>query len=105
MALRFTSQLHGVTYFGSGSTQDLSRRGVRFTAENPPPAGAVVELRIAWPFLLQGVCPLELLVWGPIIKTDDRGTILAMSNYEFRTCGERSFDQSAEGGERSSIIA
>ena len=105
MALRFSFQLRGVTYFGAGHTQDLSRCGVRFTAENAPPVGAVVELRIAWPFLLQNVCPLELVVWGPIVKTDGRGTILEMSSYEFRTCGERSFDQAVERAERSSIIA
>jgi hypothetical protein len=105
MALRFSFELRGVAYFGSGRTQDLSRYGVRFTTEYPPPDGATVELRIAWPFLLQNVCPLELVVWGPIVKTDERGTILEMSNYEFRTCGERSFDQATAGVERSSIIA
>jgi hypothetical protein len=105
MELRFTYQLKGVTYFGTGRTEDLSRYGVRFTSENPPPAGIETELRISWPFLLQNVCPLELIVWGPVRKTDHRGTILEMTNYEFRTCGERSFDQPVPELDRSSFIA
>jgi hypothetical protein len=105
MDLRFTFRVRGVTHFGSGKTQDLSRYGVRFTSENPPPDGSEVEVRIAWPFLLQNVCPLELLVFGKVMKTDDRGTIVQMNDYEFRTCGERSFDEAASGNERSSIMA
>ena len=56
---------------------------------------------IAWPFLLQNVCALELVLRGPA-TTGDRGTILTVRNYEFRTCGPRSFDQANnEAGGRS----
>ena len=92
LELRFTYTLNNVEQFGSGHTLDLSRAAVRFAAENPPPDGADVELRISWPFLLQNVCPLELIVRGTTMSTSARGTILMMNDYEFRTCGERSFD-------------
>ena len=95
MELRFSYTSGGVTYFGSGLTADLSRGAVRFVTDNPPPEGAEVELRIAWPYLLQNVCPLELVVSGKIAAGNDRGTVLAMDHYEFRTCGERSFVSSA----------
>jgi len=104
MELRFTYELSGITHFGTGCTQDLSRCAVRFTTENPPPDGALVELRIAWPFLLQNVCPLELVVRGSV-ATCERGTILTMKNYEFRTCGQRSFDQAIAEAGGSSIMA
>jgi hypothetical protein len=92
--------------FGSGHTVDLSRGAVRFVTDNPPPDGADVELRIAWPYLLQNVCPLELLVRGTTATTSERGTVLTMGDYEFRTCGQRSFDQALAGaGGGSSIIA
>lgn len=104
MELRFTYELRGATYFGSGRTEDLSRGAVRFTTDNPPPDGALVELRIAWPFLLQNVCPLELVVRGSA-ATRERGTILTMKRYEFRTCGPRSFDQAMEGTAGCSIMA
>jgi len=105
MELRFNYKLRGVSVFGSGRTLDLSRGAVRFTSDNPPPDGADVELRIAWPFLLQNVCPLELVVRGSTLTTNERGTVLEMSDYEFRTCGQRSFDQAVTGLGGSSIMA
>jgi hypothetical protein len=105
MELRFTYSQGSAVQFGSGHTVDLSRGAVRFVADNPPPDGVDVELRIAWPYLLQNVCPLELVVRGTTVTTGERGTILTMSNYEFRTCGERSFDQALAGAGGSSIMA
>jgi hypothetical protein len=105
MELRFTYRLGSAMQFGSGNTVDLSRGAVLFVTENPPPDGADVELRIAWPFLLQNVCRLELVVRGTTVTTGERGTVLKMSHYEFRTCGQRSFDQALAGAGGSSIIA
>lgn len=105
MELQFSYSVRGVNYYGSGMTADLSRGAVRFLCDNPPPNGVDVELRIAWPFLLQNVCPLELVVLGKPIKTDERGTVLAMSHYEFRTCGQRSFVSAATGAGGSSVLA
>jgi hypothetical protein len=50
-----------------------------------------MEARIAWPFLLQNVCGLQLVVRGPVIRVGPRGTIMEIGSYEFQTCGERSF--------------
>lgn len=105
MELRFTYKLGSALQFGSGRTVDLSRGAVRFVAENPPPDGTHVELRIAWPYLLQNVCPLELVVRGTTVTTSERGTVLTMGDYEFRTCGQRSFDQALAGAGGSSIMA
>jgi hypothetical protein len=105
MELRFSYKLGGSTVFGSGYTLDLSRGAVRFMTENPPPDRADVELRISWPYLLQNVCPLELLVRGSVMSSSDRGTVLAMRDYEFRTCGQRSFDQAVTSAGGNSIIA
>ena len=89
MELRFSYRRGSTMLFGSGRTVDLSRGAVRFVADNPPPDGADVELRIAWPYLLQNVCPLELVVRGATVTAEGRGTVLPMSDYEFRTCGHR----------------
>jgi hypothetical protein len=105
MELQFSYTLGGVQHFGSGLTADLSRGAVRFVADDPPPKGSDVELRIAWPYLLQNVCPLELVVRGKTTAVSDRGTILAISHYEFRTCGQRSFVSAATGASGSSILA
>ena len=102
--LRFSYEERGVIYFGTGRTQDLSHGGVRFHTNTPPPAGMHVELRVDWPFLLQNVCPLELLIRGTILRSDSRGTTLKMSSYEFRTCGERSFAPAIARGGSCSIV-
>jgi hypothetical protein len=94
MDVRFSYSESSVTCYGAGVTIDLSGGGVRFQTDTPPPAGTETELRIAWPFLLQGSCPLELVVWGSILGTRQGDTLLRMSGYEFRTRGERSFSES-----------
>jgi PilZ domain len=103
--LRFSYMVKGVAYLGSGRVADLSRGGVRFHSECPPPDGCEVELRLEWPFLLQNVCPLELVIRGEVLKTSPRGTVLRMHHYEFRTCGTRSFDQASAKAEVCSIMA
>src|ERR1017187_1093639 len=105
MELRFSYKLGSAMRFGSGHTLDLSRGAVRFVTETPPPDGADVELRIAWPYLLQNVCSLELVVRGTAVTSSVRGTVLTMSGYEFRTCGARSFAQAVAGTGDSSIMA
>jgi len=105
MELQFSYSMRGAKYFGSGVTADLSRTSVRFIADNPPPRDSEVELRISWPFLLQNVCPLELVVRGKTTTTTERGTILAMDHYEFRTCGQRSFISAVASAGGTSILA
>jgi hypothetical protein len=105
LELRFSYTESGVTYVGLGRTQDMSRGGIRFITDCPPPNGVCVELRISWPFLLQNVCPLELAVWGSILKTGTRGTVLQVREYEFRTCGDRSFTMGCASALGCGIVA
>lgn len=76
---------------GHGVTCDFSRKHLRFQTDEPPQVGDRLEARIAWPFLLQNVCRLQLVVRGPVVAVEDRGTLVAIDSYEFQTCGERSF--------------
>jgi len=105
MPLRFSCHSGGTQYTGCGRTADLGRREVRFVSDNPPPHGTEVELRIEWPFLLQDVCPLELQVWGRVVRSDEHGTVVRISEYEFHTCGSRSFDQASVSTVSWSIVA
>jgi hypothetical protein len=82
---------NGAMHGGCGVTTELSRGGIRFVAEEAPPVGVSVEGRIAWPFKLQNICPLELRVEGPVIRSKNGEAVLRLRSYEFRTCGERSF--------------
>ena len=97
LELRFHYTDHdGVLRVGSGVAAELSRGGILFLTDDPPPAGADVEAHITWPFLLQDTCPLELVVRGCISRAGDRGTVMRLRGYEFRTCGARSFFETAQ---------
>lgn len=95
--LRFERQgSDGAVRLGFGMAEDVSRGGLRFRAEEPLEVGAEVTTRIAWPVLLQNVCNLELVLQGFVTRVTERGTILQIRSYEFRTCGSRSFCEPAE---------
>ena len=104
MELCYSYRRYGLTWFGKGRTTDLSDEAVRFENDGKLPKGVEVELRIAWPFRLQSVCPLELVVRGPVVRSGADGAVLKMKSYEFRTCGERSFDQAASLGHACNVL-
>src|ERR1035438_4206198 len=83
LEMRFTYESDCVSYYGSGVTRNLSRGGVSFYSETPPPEGSELVLHINWPFLLQNVCPLEVVIWGRALKSDRDSTTVAMRDYEF----------------------
>ena len=88
-----SAEQSGIRHLGDGSTVDFSRRCLRFETDDPPQPGTPVEVHLAWPFLLQNICRLELIVRGTITDITERGTLLRIGSYEFRTCGERSFSE------------
>lgn len=55
---------------GSGTTLDVSRRGVLFRADDSLPAGSYVELTMEWPVLWKGVYPLTLVMRGQVVRSD-----------------------------------
>lgn len=104
MDLRFSYRQKGTTFCGSGRTRDLSDQAVCFENDISAPEGTEMELRIAWPQRLQSVCDLELVVRGALIRNDSGRAVLRIGSYEFRTCGERSFDQSPGCGSSWNVV-
>jgi hypothetical protein len=74
---------------GEGRTLDVSSGGILFDAGRPLPAGLNVELSLAWPVMLHSVAPLQLLVYGKIVRSDGRRTAIRMVQHEFRTAGSQ----------------
>lgn len=74
---------------GSGKTRNISSRGVFFEALESAPAGSSIEIMLTWPFLLEGVCPLRLVMRGRIVRSDVRGIAIQTNYHEFRTAGSR----------------
>jgi len=85
---------HRIAETGNGRTVDMSSSGVWITTETILTPGLPVELSITWPALLNDVCPMKLMVYGCVIRSNENGAAIAIERYEFRTQGTR-FQQPA----------
>ena len=72
---------------GSGRTMNISSGGVWFSTENMLTSGMPVELSMSWPVLLNDSCPMKLMIYGCVVRSDQDGAALAIERYEFRTQG------------------
>lgn len=72
---------------GEGQLLDIGSGGLRFRCESPLPAGKAIRIVLAWPLLLNGECSLKLCIRGRILRSDQRGTVVELKKYEFRTAG------------------
>ena len=70
---------------GSGKTFNLSSNGVAFATERDLPIGAFIELSIAWPALLENRCPLQLIGFGRVLRSEHGRIASTIEQYEFRT--------------------
>ena len=74
---------------GVGRTVNISSGGVLFETDDLLPSRGSVELAMKWPFLLQGVCGLKLVMRGRIVRSASNGkaTAVRADFHEFRTAG------------------
>jgi hypothetical protein len=70
---------------GSGKTINLSSNGVAFVTVEELPLGAFIEVSIAWPALLENRCPLQLIGFGRVLRSDTGTIACTIEQYEFRT--------------------
>ncbi len=87
-ALRY-KLLYGnrVAESGIGRTLNISSSGVWFTTEGALGEGMPVELSMSWPALLNNICPMKLMIYGCVVRSDPKSAALAIERYEFRTQG------------------
>lgn len=89
---------------GTGTTIDVSSRGVLIHADRELSTGLRIELSIAWPVLLRNVAPLQLRVRGEIVRVVGRTAAIHFGHYEFRTVAMiRTLDQASEGRGRIAV--
>jgi hypothetical protein len=70
---------------GTGQTINMCSGGVAFSTERALIPGALVELSISWPVLLDETCPMRLIVFGRILRCTGRKAVCTIDKYEFRT--------------------
>jgi hypothetical protein len=84
-----------VDHTGSGETLNVSSGGACFRCAESLPAGGAIELVMNWPFLLEGVCPLKLVMRGRIVRSEGERIAIQTEQHEFRTAGMRASRASA----------
>ena len=70
---------------GSGTTLNIGSSGILFTTEEKLPVGRMVELSVNWPARLDGVCPLQFVATGRVVRSDHQRAAVRIEKYEFRT--------------------
>ncbi len=76
---------------GWGRTVNLSSGGMLIEIASRVAEGTSIDLRVEWPVLLGGICPMHVRVRGSVVRTGEGGTAIRARRYEFRTHGARSF--------------
>ena len=89
---------------GAGRTMDVSSGGVWFSTDNMLTRGMPVELSMNWPVLLNESCPMKLMIYGCVVRSNERGAAVAIERYEFRTQGSRTL-QSTVAASREMRLA
>ena len=105
MDLRFFYRRKGIVYQGTGVARGLTNVDVRVESDQDLPVSGDIQLRINWPFLLQSVCPLELVIEGSIEESDCEQRVVLINSYEFRTCGDQSFEPAIAKGAACDLMA
>jgi len=70
---------------GCGTTLDIGSGGILFTTEDRLPMGRMVELSVNWPARLGGVCPLQFVAKGRVVRSDAQQAAVRIERYEFKT--------------------
>jgi c-di-GMP-binding flagellar brake protein YcgR len=80
---------------GSGKTLNISSGGVWFTTQGMLTIGMPIEVSMGWPVLLNDSCPMKLMIYGCVLRSNENGAAVTIERYEFRTQSSRAFHQPA----------
>ena len=69
---------------GTGKLSDISSGGVLFLTAAPPAMGTTVELRVDWPYRGENGAPLNLLLFGRVVRKDRDSVAVQTIRHEFR---------------------
>jgi hypothetical protein len=100
--LKWTIAIGKKLYQGEGRTENISSKGVLFKTAGMSQKALRkgIELRIEWPFMLDGEIPLLLICSGRIVRVESSlRCAVSILRTEFRTCklqsNERVFEATA----------
>ena len=71
----------------AGATSNVASGGVLFETKEPVEIGSRVELTIAWPVAIEETFPLNLVLLGTVVRTDEGTAAVKVARYAFQTKG------------------
>jgi hypothetical protein len=80
---------------GSGTTLNMGSGGILFTTQEKLTLGRIVELSVNWPARLDGICPLQFVATGRVVRSESGVAAVRIERYEFRTRSSQAFSVSA----------
>jgi hypothetical protein len=69
----------------------MGSSGILFTTEEKLVLGRMVEVSVNWPARLDGVCPLQFVVTGRVVRSDSDRAAVRIERYEFKTRSTQAF--------------
>ena len=76
---------------GSGTTLNMGSGGILFTTDERLVPGRMVEVSVNWPARLDGVCPLQFVATGRVVRSEADRAAVRIERYEFKTCSPQTF--------------
>jgi PilZ domain len=70
---------------GAGVTVNFGSGGILFTTQEKLPTGRIMELSVNWPARLGGICPLQFVATGRVVRSEDDTAAVRIERYEFKT--------------------
>jgi hypothetical protein len=77
------------TLSGEGRALNISSAGMLVARSRELSVGSQVELRIEWPFLLEGRIGLQLVALGTVVRSGPAQFAVLFSQHQFRTVRSR----------------
>jgi hypothetical protein len=78
----------GVKRKGIGRTVNISSSGILVHLEENQSNVNSIQLSVKWPFLLDGLVPLQWIVRGNIVRADGDSLAVEVINHAFHTAGK-----------------
>ena len=85
------------TVSGVGSTLNIGSGGILFTTKDKLPLGQMVELSVSWPAMLDGICPLQFVATGRVVRSEAQRAAVRIERYAFKTRNVNRFTMAAGG--------
>ena len=69
---------------GHAPIRDISSGGVFLKTDRILRIGQSIRVLMDWPVLLEDRCPLRLVIDGKVLRSDQSGTAVKLTKYDFR---------------------